>query len=60
MVSAIGHPAKRLTRIRFGCITLDGLAEGEVRQLTPHEIKVLLNDAKFDHEQVPKKVRIYS
>ncbi len=42
MMDAIGHPVKRLTRISFGEITVEGLAEGEIRELTPHEIKRLL------------------
>ncbi len=42
MMEAIGHPVKRLTRISFGEITVDGLAEGEIRELTPHEIKRLV------------------
>ena len=42
MFEAIGHPVKHLTRVRFGEITTEGLAEGEVRYLTPHEIKRLI------------------
>lgn len=42
MLEAVGHPVKRLTRIRFGEITTEGLAEGDVRFLTPHEIKRLV------------------
>jgi len=42
MFGAIGYEVKRLTRIRFGNITADGLKEGEFRDLTPHEIKILL------------------
>ena len=42
MFAAIGHPVKRLTRISFGEITIEGLAEGEIRELTPHEIKRLI------------------
>ena len=41
MLSALGYPVKRLTRIRFGSVVIDGLKEGEVRELTPHEIKTL-------------------
>ena len=41
MFEAIGHPVKKLTRVRFGCITLDGLNVGDVRPLTIHEIKLL-------------------
>ena len=42
MCEAIGHPVKHLTRVRFGEITTEGLAEGEVRYLTPHEVKRLV------------------
>ena len=42
MFLAIGHPVKHLTRVRFGEITTEGLGEGEVRYLTPHEIKRLI------------------
>ena len=42
MLEAVGHPVKRLTRIRFGELTTEGLAEGDVRYLTPHEIKRLV------------------
>lgn len=57
MVEAIGHKAKRLTRIRFGCINIDGLKEGEIRELTIHEVKTLLVDAKQEKDYTPKKVR---
>ncbi len=41
MCEAIGYQVKKLKRISFGGVTLDGLATGEVRALKPHEIKVL-------------------
>ncbi|MFA7179283.1 MAG: pseudouridine synthase [Dehalococcoidales bacterium] len=41
MFEAIGHPVKRLTRIRFANIVLDNLQEGECRELTIHELKHL-------------------
>lgn len=41
MFEYVNHPVKRLTRIRFGELTTEGLKEGEVRPLTPHEIKRL-------------------
>lgn len=41
MFEAVGYPVKRLTRIRFGEITTEGLADGEIRHLTPHEVKRL-------------------
>ena len=42
MFEAVGFPVKRLTRTRFGEITCEGLKEGEIRYLTPHEIKRLI------------------
>ncbi|MCM1130898.1 MAG: rRNA pseudouridine synthase [Roseburia sp.] len=41
MCEAIGFPVKKLKRVSFGGVTLDGLAKGELRALKPHEIKVL-------------------
>ena len=41
MFEAIGFPVKHLSRVRFGELTTDGVAEGDVRYLTPHEIKRL-------------------
>ena len=49
MFSAVGHEVKRLTRVRFGNIRIDDLHEGEVRRLTPHEIKIL-----FELSKAPK------
>ena len=46
MVEAIGFPALKLTRIRFGRIEAEGLREGEVRELTIHELKTLIADSK--------------
>lgn len=48
MVESIGHKAKRLTRIRFGCITIEGLKEGEIRELAIHEVKTLLVDSNTE------------
>ena len=48
MFEAIGHPVKKLTRVRFGCITLDGLNVGDVRPLTIHEIKLLHQAANLN------------
>lgn len=43
MFESLGHEVVKLKRIRFGCITLDGLNKGEYRILKPHEIKTLYN-----------------
>lgn len=41
MCESVGFEVKKLKRISFAGITLDGLATGEYRHLKPHEIKVL-------------------
>ncbi len=41
MCEAVGFEVKKLKRISFGGVTLEGLSVGEYRQLKPHEIKVL-------------------
>lgn len=41
MCEAVGHEVKKLKRVSFGGVTLDGLAVGEYRELKPHEVKVL-------------------
>lgn len=57
MVKAIGFPSKRLTRIRFGCLSIEGLKEGEVRELTIHEVKSLLADSITEKNYDYKKAR---
>ena len=42
MFAAIGYPVKKLRRDQFGIIDVAGLAAGEFRPLTPHEIKTLV------------------
>jgi 23S rRNA pseudouridine2605 synthase len=42
MFDSLGYEVKRLTRLRFGELTTEGLAEGDFRELKPHEIKRLL------------------
>ena len=41
MCEAIGYPVKKLKRLSFGGITLEGMSVGEMRKLKPHEVKVL-------------------
>jgi 23S rRNA pseudouridine2605 synthase len=41
MCEAVGHPVKRLTRIRIGPLTDKGLRVGQVRELTPAEVRAL-------------------
>lgn len=46
MFKAVGNEVKRLTRVRFGNIKIDDMSEGEIRRLTIHEVKTLLELAK--------------
>ena len=41
MLAAVGHPVTRLHRSRYAGLTLDGLAPGEWRELTPDEVDAL-------------------
>lgn len=41
MCEAVGFEVKKLKRVSFGGITLEGLGVGEYRALKPHEIKIL-------------------
>jgi 23S rRNA pseudouridine2605 synthase len=41
MLAQLGHKVRDLTRIRMGPLTLEGLAVGHVRKLSPREVKEL-------------------
>ncbi|MGG0716644.1 23S rRNA pseudouridine(2605) synthase RluB [Robertmurraya massiliosenegalensis] len=41
MFEAIGHPVMKLKRERYGFLTLQGLSVGDMRELSPHEVKQL-------------------
>ena len=41
MCEAIGLPVKKLKRVSFGGVDIEGLRVGEYRPLKPHEIKIL-------------------
>ncbi len=41
MCEAVGFPVKKLKRISFAGITLEGLSIGDYRELKPHEVKKL-------------------
>jgi len=45
MLAAVGHPVLRLHRMRYGPLTLDGLAPGAWRELTPAESEALRRSA---------------
>lgn len=59
MFAAVGHNVKRLTRIRFGNIYIDQLQEGDIRELSIHEIKQLLVLSNTEQDYSEKKVRTY-
>jgi pseudouridine synthase len=54
MLASIGHKVKELTRIKMGPLTLEGLAPGQFRALTPREVKELQRLARRD-KQTSKK-----
>lgn len=39
MMEQLGYPIMKLSREKFGLLTLDGLQSGKFRRLTPHEVK---------------------
>lgn len=41
MFAAIGHEVIKLKREKFAFLTLQGLSTGDIRELTPHEVKQL-------------------
>ena len=41
MFEALGHPVKKLTRVRYDFLTLEGVERGTYRQLKIHEVKQL-------------------
>ena len=45
LLEHVGHPVRRLTRTRFGPVRLEGLAVGELRDLTRDELGELLDRA---------------
>src|SRR5215212_2459035 len=51
MLAGVGHKVKDLTRIRMGPLTLEGLAPGQFRELTPREIKELQRAARGDRDK---------
>lgn len=46
MFKAVGYEVKKLTRVRFGNIKIDDLSEGEIRRMTIHEVKTLIELSK--------------
>lgn len=48
MCLAVGHPVRRLVRVRLGPLTLRGLPTGAWRYLTPQEVQALYREAGLD------------
>ncbi len=48
MCEAVGHPVKRLERIRFGPLDLGSLARGRWRKLTDAEVEALMAASRVD------------
>ncbi len=53
---SVGHPVENLKRVRFGVVTLDGLAKGQIRPLKPHELK-RLNVLAMQNRQAKNKTK---
>jgi len=54
MLARIGHKVRDLTRIRMGPLTLDGLAPGQFRPLTPREVRELQQAGKRESKRPAK------
>jgi 23S rRNA pseudouridine2605 synthase len=48
MLASVGHKVKDLTRTKMGPLTIEGLAPGEFRELTPRELKELQRAARAE------------
>lgn len=47
LLDHLGHPVRKLSRIRFGPVRLGGLPAGELRELTNDELGALLDSVKL-------------
>lgn len=52
---SIGHPVKRLVRVRFGNITLEGLDAGKSRPLTHREVRELKDLIRQGRERTEQR-----
>ena len=50
MLAKLGHKVRELTRVQMGPLTLRGLNPGEVRMLTPREVRDLKKLARSSEE----------
>ena len=58
MLAKIGYKVRDLLRTRFGPLTLDGVAAGKWRLLTPGEIKRLQHAGESEHEPKPRQTEV--
>jgi len=57
MLLKVGHPVKKLRRVRMGPLRLKGLAVGEWRELTPIEMRQLRKAAGLDRPAAPRRAK---
>ena len=57
MLEYINHDVKRLTRVRFGVVSIGEIKEGMVRELSIHEVKQLIADSKQTKKYEHLKMR---
>lgn len=50
MMEEIGYPVIKLTREKYGLLTLKGMQSGDYRLLTPHEVKQMIHLANTNIE----------
>jgi 16S rRNA U516 pseudouridylate synthase RsuA-like enzyme len=48
MFEALGYQVRKLDRVAYGPVTLDGLARGKTRRLSPAEVRQLKHLAGMD------------
>lgn len=53
MTAAVGHPTLRLVRVAIGPLSLEGLAPGEWRDLTPQELALLKRSLRLTDGRIP-------
>jgi 16S rRNA U516 pseudouridylate synthase RsuA-like enzyme len=57
MLLKVGHPVKKLRRVRMGPLQLKGLAVGEWRDLTPGEMRSLRKAAGLGNTKPARRER---
>jgi 23S rRNA pseudouridine2605 synthase len=57
LMEAVGHPVSKLKRVSIGPVSARGLAAGQFRALTPHEIRSLTLGGKAARPPKPEPAR---